>query len=102
MLKEQRGHIKGAFTRNDIGDVDLVWGDEKIGLSHIIKQRENQGINPKEFLSDLDEVIANGSLRFNSNTKRFEISLNGKTAIISPEFKGEKAQFVLTAFEIKK
>lgn len=102
LLKEQRGHIKGAFTRNDIGDVDLVWGDEKIGLSHIIKQRENQGINPKEFLSDLDEVIANGSLRFNSNTKRFEISLNGKTAIISPEFKGEKAQFVLTAFEIKK
>jgi phage-related protein (TIGR01555 family) len=102
LLEKQNGHVKGAFSRQDIGDIDLVWGDEKIGLAHIIKQRQNQGIDPEKFLSDLDSVISKGELRFNRNTKRFEISFNGKTAIVSPEFKGEKAQFVLTAFEIKK
>lgn len=102
LLEKQKGHIKGAFNRQDIGDIDLVWGDDKIGLAHIIKQRKSQGIKPESFLSDLDMVISKGNLRFNRNTKRFEISFNGKTAIVSPEFKGEKAQFVLTAFEEKK
>ena len=39
LLKEQRGHVKGAFHRDDIGDIDLVWGSDTAGLQHIIKQR---------------------------------------------------------------
>lgn len=34
LLQEKQGHVKGAFTRQDIGDIDLVWGNEKQGLCH--------------------------------------------------------------------
>ena len=40
LMKEKRGHVKGAFTRKDIGDIDLVWGNEGMGLAHIIKRRK--------------------------------------------------------------
>lgn len=28
VIAEKRGHVKDAFTRKDIGGIDLVWGDE--------------------------------------------------------------------------
>ncbi len=37
LLAEKQGHIKAAFTRSDIGDIDLLWGNDDIGLQHIIK-----------------------------------------------------------------
>ena len=26
LLQEKRGHVKGAFHREDMGDIDLLWG----------------------------------------------------------------------------
>lgn len=43
MLEQRRGHIKGAFHRADLGDIDLVWGDSEIGLHHIIARRSEKG-----------------------------------------------------------
>ena len=50
LVLEKKGHVKGAFHREDIGDIDLLWGSDSFGLRHIIKQREDQGINSQEFL----------------------------------------------------
>jgi hypothetical protein len=33
LLQEKRGHIPAAFHRDDIGDIALIWGDEKAGLA---------------------------------------------------------------------
>jgi len=102
LLKEKNGHIKGAFSRDGLGDVDLVWGNERAGLKHIILQREKQGIDTNKFLSNLDEVITKGRIEKSERTGNFEILHEGKLAVISPEFKGNKLMFVLTAFKTRK
>lgn len=98
LLQEKQGHVKGAFTRQDIGDIDLVWGDKNIGLCHIIQQREKQGIDVNNFLWKLSDVIHKGDVT-PGKRGRLEIKHGGKTAVILPEYYGEKVQLVLTAFE---
>ncbi len=102
LLKEKRGHVKGAFHREDIGDIDLLWGNDALGLQHIIKQRENQGINIEEFLSDISEVIEEGEFFQKNERGNFEFLHNGKMAIIAPEFHGNRLTFVLTAYKTRK
>ena len=101
LLKKKGGHVKAAFTRDDIGAIDLIWGDETCGLCHIIKQRETQGIDPAEFLSDIEDVINYGTISKNSKG-RFEIFYNKKIAIVSPELRNNKLTFLLTAYKTRK
>ena len=102
LLQEQRGHIKAAFHRDDVGDIDLLWGTETLGLRHIISQREKQGINIQEFMSDLSEVVENGKFIQRNGNGTFEFWHKGKMAVISPEYHGNKITFLLTAFKKKK
>ena len=53
LLEEKQGHIKGAFHRDDIGDIDLIWGNDNVGLQHIIRQRE------KEKIGHANEILSN-------------------------------------------
>lgn len=99
LMSEKNGHIKGAFFREDIGDIDLLWGNENFGLNHIIQRRAEQSIDIETFLQDLDEVIEKGNFRKKNNRGNFEFMLNKKIAVISPELKGNKLTFLLTAFK---
>lgn len=101
LLKEKKGHVKGAFTRTDIGDIDLVWGDKSGGLSHIVSRREEQGLKAEDFLRDLTEVVQSGDIR-PGRRGRLEIKHKNKTAVILPEYDGQEVKLVLTAFENKK
>ena len=101
LMHEKKGHVKGAFTRKDIGDIDLVWGNERMGLAHIIKRRKETGQNLEELLNNLTDIIEKGQLEIGTNG-RFVISLENKKAVIKPEFNNKKLQFVLTAFEVYK
>ena len=101
LLEKKRGHVKAAFIRDDIGTIDLIWGDETCGLCHIIKRREMQGINPIEFLSDIEDVITYGTISKNSKG-RFEIFFNKKVAVVSPELRNNKLTFLLTAYKTRK
>lgn len=101
LLQEQNGHIKNAFTREDIGGIDLVWGDDTAGLQHIIKQRSEQGFSKEkleDLLFNLEDVISSGTIL--KNTKgTFEIFKQGKVAIVSPELRGNHLTFLLTAYK---
>lgn len=99
LLKEQRGHVKGAFHRDDMGDIDLLWGNDYLGLQHIIKHREEQGINAQQFLSDIAEVVESGSFLKMGGNGTFEFWYKGKSVIISPEYQGNKVTYLLTAFK---
>lgn len=102
LMKEKQGHVKGAFTRKDIGDIDLVWGDESRGLCHILERRKYPEEKKKEFLSSLGNVIEKGSLSLNKEG-RFEVFYENKIAVISPDFNGDKKiKFLLTAFKQRK
>lgn len=102
LLLKQEGEIKNAFYRRDIGNIDLVWGDNTRGLQHIINRRKQQNIDTKEFFSNLAEVVEKGKLIRTNNKGRYEIFLNGKMAIIEPERVNGKQTFLLTAFKRRK
>ena len=38
LMRHRSGKLLGVFHRNDIGEISLVWGDEKGGLAHIISK----------------------------------------------------------------
>lgn len=97
LMKEKQGHVKGAFTRKDIGDIDLVWGNESKGLAHIIKRRKETKQPLGKLLSSLTDVVEKGDLSF-AKKGRFEINFKGKKAIIEPKLLGENIQFLFTAY----
>ena len=99
LLKEQRGHVKGAFHRDDMGDIDLVWGGDTAGLQHIITQRERDGIDLKVFLGGLSEVVEKGRFMKKNGNGTFEFWYEGKMAVITPEYHGQSVTFLLTAYK---
>lgn len=101
LIAEQRGHVKGAFHREDIGDIDLIWGDESCGLRHILMRREEQGIDTTDFISDIAHVIENGSYLRKNERGRFEFQEGRKVVVISPELRGNKITFMLTAYKTR-
>ncbi len=101
LMQEKHGHVKGAFHRDDIGDIDLLWGNDYLGLQHIIAHREEQGINVGEFLSDLAEVVDKGIFKKKNNRGNFEFVHDRKMVIIAPEYNGNKITYVLTAYKTR-
>jgi len=102
LLSEKQGHVKGAFYRDDIGEIDLFWGDETAGLCHIINQRRMKGINPSKFMSELGQTIEQGESGPDRNhPDRTNIFYKDKVVVITYEIRGVETQAVLTAFRTK-
>ena len=99
LLQEQRGHIKAAFHREDIGDITLAWGNEEQGIAHLIKSRtEKSPYKVDVILERLTETIENGQLRKGKSGK-FEIWHKGIMVIVRPDYYGEDIRFVVTGFK---
>ena len=101
LLKEQRGHVKGAFHRDDMGDIDLVWGSDSVGLQHIISRRIMQGIDVTAFLRSLGDVVEKGRFRRKTQRGDFEVSYEGNIAVLAASYHGNKVQFLLTAYKTR-
>lgn len=111
LLSMKHGHIKDAFHRDGIGDIDLVWGNDNAGLQHIIKRRRECGQDPEKAVKYLPEIINKGSIinRFKVNdTQKFFIEHSiGNTRyrlVIKKGFTDKNGihnnRFVLTNMEI--
>ena len=65
---EYKGQVAGAFHRKELGDIDLVWGNDKIGLQKIVEKHlkdfaDFAGNNPYEKMSNaINEIVENGKL----------------------------------------
>ncbi|ECC1872221.1 hypothetical protein FNY48_06200, partial [Campylobacter upsaliensis] len=96
LLEEQRGQVRGAFYKEGLGEIDLVWGDENFGLRHIIEQRTKQWGEEKalKFISHLNENIEKGQI-VEVQKGRAAIKTDLTTIILD---KKENNNFVLTAF----
>lgn len=99
LLNEKRGHVKGAFHRDDIGDIDLLWGNDRVGLCHILQRRNEQGINAENFIEALSEVVKKGEFQKKNERGNFEFWHNGKVVVIAPEYHGNKITYMLTAYK---
>jgi len=99
LLAEKQGHVKGAFYREDIGEIDLFWGDKTAGLCHIVRRRKEEGNNPEKFLKNISMVIEKGKVFQNrQNPERVNISYKGKMAVVTFELLGTETTALLTAF----
>ncbi|MCL1945346.1 MAG: hypothetical protein FWF56_06060 [Firmicutes bacterium] len=102
LLHTKQGHVKAAFSRVDIGDIDLIWGNNEMGLQHILKRRSEQGIDIDKFIASLSNTIEKGEYVKTNDRGRYEFWHHGNMVIVSPELQGNKMNFVLTAFKQRK
>ncbi|MDL0104322.1 hypothetical protein NYG89_08675, partial [Campylobacter felis] len=94
---EYKGQVAGAFYKEGLGDIDVVWGDENFGLRHII---EKHGGEFEDIALQLSEAMENGVLK-KQNEVRSRIEYGNFVIGLSGEFKGEKRAFIITAFNRK-
>ncbi|EOX1265163.1 LPD23 domain-containing protein [Campylobacter upsaliensis] len=95
-MAEKQGQVSGAFYKEGLGDIVLVWGDENFGLRHILEQRAKQWGEEKalKFISHLSENIEKGQI-VELEKGRVGIKTDLTTIILD---KKENNNFVLTAF----
>ena len=98
LLEERSGHVKNAFSKNEIGSISLVWGNDDFGLQHIIKRRNEEGFDGESFLYEIPNIIKNGQVRARRDG-RFEINHMDDVVVISPNLRDDAITFVLTAYE---
>lgn len=65
LFHNRNSYLKGVFHRDDIGDIDLVWGNDKAGFQHIIKrhileQTDFGSIN--DAIEAISKTIQNGRI----------------------------------------
>ena len=96
LLAEKQGQVAGAFYRQELGDIDLVWGNEKFGLQHILVERTRQWGEEKalKFISHLDENIQKGQI-VEVEKGRIGIKTDLTTIILD---KKDDNTFIVTAF----
>lgn len=108
LLRHREGHIKNAFSKEGLGYIDLVWGDENGGLKHLIAKRDKYMVEGKGNISGIEmarlipKIINEGSLS-EDNQGRIKIEFKNLYRVgISPSFNGEKVNWIVTAMEILK
>ncbi|MFP6134978.1 DUF3519 domain-containing protein, partial [Helicobacter pylori] len=110
LLETKKGFVAGAFHKEGLGDIDLVWGNKDYGLEHILKRREEQAINKglneteaKEYamsvVKTIPEVIEKG-VKVERNG-RMSIEYQNIRVGLKDNWKGEKLpnHWVITGYE---
>lgn len=75
LLKKRSGHLKGVFHRDEIGDIDLIWGDAPSdnrgkGLAHIIRKHveaHTDFASEEEAARVITDVVENGVVQKDGN-----------------------------------
>ncbi|MCQ2623396.1 DUF3519 domain-containing protein, partial [Helicobacter pylori] len=110
LLETKKGFVAGAFYKEGLGDIDLVWGNKDYGLEHILKRREEQALNngineaeAKEYALNIAKTIPEVI------EKGVKVERNGRMAIeyenirvgLKDNWKGEKLpnHWVITGYE---
>ncbi|STP13748.1 PBECR2 nuclease fold domain-containing protein [Helicobacter cinaedi] len=110
LLHTKSGQVQGAFHRKELGDIDLVWGNEKIGLQKIVDKHLNdftdfKGNNPYEKMSNaINEIVENGKLLTENGVNTLYLQKDNKTFLVGLSKgwhnKGDN-QWIITSYEAK-
>ncbi|WQV69879.1 DUF3519 domain-containing protein [Helicobacter pylori] len=113
LLETKKGFVAGAFHKEGLGDIDLVWGNKDYGLEHILKRREKQALNKglneqqaKEYALNIvkfiPEVIEKGKVGRDSQG-RLKIETKDILVALRDNWQDEplKSRWVITGFENK-
>ena len=106
LLQEKRGYVKGAFYRKEVGDIDLVWGNDDAGLKHLIQRRDKAFQSGEGKISGLDmvrkipEIMEKGTF-YNDKDDKLHIDFDGYKVAICPKYYNEKINWIITAYDLK-
>ncbi|MDR2625036.1 MAG: hypothetical protein LBC37_01740, partial [Zoogloeaceae bacterium] len=95
LLEEKTGEARAVVTREGLGEIDLIYGNEKGGLRHIAE-------NHPEILPRLPAILREGELKeIPGNRKRYLITdkTTPEVAVIALDYNGSKKTWVVTAYE---
>ena len=101
LTKHRSGDLLGVFHRDDTGDIDLVWGDENSGLSHILTKHVGKG---KDFGTEqaafdkIESILKNGKL-IQDGRLRYVVSEDGYRVAIRKDYDGVKKNWIVTAVD---
>ncbi|WP_001148197.1 DUF3519 domain-containing protein [Helicobacter pylori] len=112
LLETKKGFVAGAFYKEGLGDIDLVWGNKDYGLEHILEKRKKQykrlGLTNEqakertnELLKEIPTIIQKG-LKEEDKPGYAVIILNNLKVVLS-KFKGDnelKNHYMITSFEV--
>ncbi|MDL0081048.1 LPD23 domain-containing protein [Helicobacter zhangjianzhongii] len=106
LLLERQGQVAGAFHRDELGDIDLVWGEvtgsgqqaKGWGLAKII---EKHGDEFQDIAKELDEIIRDGEVvKRVGRDEAYNIEYNGFKVGINKGFnKQGENKWIVTAFD---
>ncbi len=110
LLETNEGFVAGAFHKQGLGDIDLVWGNKDYGLEHILKRREKQAKNKGLSEAEAKEYAINIAKTIPEVIdKGIKVDNNGRIAIeyenirvgLKDNWKGEKLSnhWVITSYE---
>ncbi|WP_459177977.1 putative barnase/colicin E5 family endoribonuclease, partial [Helicobacter trogontum] len=92
LLAERQGQVAGAFYRKELGDIDLVWGDSKMGLAHILERRTDdfikQGLSKeeaqtkaRELIGQIPEILEQSTI-YRQNDSKIELITSRHTLVL--------------------
>ncbi len=111
LLETKKGFVAGAFHKECLGDIDLVWGNKDYGLEHILKCREkqakNKGLNEqqaKEYALNIAKTIPEAidkGVKVDNNG-RIAIEYNGMRVGLNDKWDDQKLEnkWVISSYEI--
>nr|WP_240623612.1 DUF3519 domain-containing protein [Helicobacter pylori] len=112
LLETKKGFVAGAFHKEGLGDIDLVWGNKDYGLEHILKRRESDAIDKGmskeeskkyalEIINNIPNIISNGKLS-KDGLGRLKIEFKNQRVGLNDSWKGETLnnRWVITSYEV--
>ncbi|WP_100977121.1 DUF3519 domain-containing protein [Helicobacter pylori] len=112
LLETKKGFVAGAFYKEGLGDIDLVWGNSKYGLEHIFTRRESDAIDKGmskeeakkyalEIINNIPNIISNGKLS-KDDLGRLSIEFKNQRVGLNDSWKGETLnnRWVITSYEL--
>ncbi|GHS51212.1 hypothetical protein JP0128_09660 [Helicobacter pylori] len=113
LLETKKGFVAGAFHKEGLGDIDLVWGNKDYGLEHILKRRIEsyikKGLKPEfaeqralNLVRMIPEAIEKGKVGRDIQG-RLKIETKDILVALRDNWQGEplKNRWVITGFEKK-
>ncbi|MGL2886223.1 DUF3519 domain-containing protein, partial [Helicobacter pylori] len=113
LLETKKGFVAGAFHKEGLGDIDLVWGNKDYGLEHILKRRIEsyikKGLKPKfaeqralNLARMIPEAIEKGKVGRDTQG-RLKIETKDILVALRDNWQDEplKSKWVITGFEKK-
>ncbi|WRD42407.1 DUF3519 domain-containing protein [Helicobacter pylori] len=118
LLETKKGFVAGAFHKEGLGDIDLVWGTPKTkdsngyGLAHILERRisneMNKGLSETEakeyalnIVKSIPEVLEKGT-KGTDHLGRVFVDYGNKRVGLNNEWKNEKLgnHWVISSYEL--